>query len=118
MEYVQKAASAPLLWAYAENCESDYRCGSCLHFKRLQQFHSAFDSDSNYLNEAQNCVIKYLHTHSLRRGFGAKRHLRSFSASLLDGTRGENKINGFNFILANQIPIKLREKSKFGQFER
>lgn len=37
--------------------------------------------------------------------------------SLLEGTRGENKINGFNFILANQIPIKLKEKLKSGQCE-
>ncbi len=39
------------------------------------------------------------------------------SVSLLEGTRGENKINGFNFILANQIPIKLKEKLKSGQCE-
>lgn len=41
----------------------------------------------------------------------------SISVSLLEGTCGENKINGFNFILANQIPIKLKEKLKLGQCE-
>lgn len=48
-EYVQKAASAPSLWACDENCESDYRCGFCLHFKRLRQFHSVSGSDSRML---------------------------------------------------------------------
>lgn len=41
----------------------------------------------------------------------------SVSVSLLEETRGENKINGFSFILANQIPIKLKEKLKSGQCE-
>lgn len=36
------------------------------------------------------------------------------SVGLLEGTRWENKINGFNFILANQILIKLKEKLKSG----
>lgn len=52
--------------------------------------------------------------------FGEVRSEEKFTAislSLLERTRGENKINGFNFILANQIPIKLKEKLKSGQCE-
>lgn len=49
--------------------------------------------------------------------FGSEQAFMSISVSLLEGTHGENKINGFNFILANQIPIKLKEKLNSGQSE-
>lgn len=88
-ECVQKAASAPLLWAHDENCESDYRCGFCLYFKRLQQFHSVSDSDGKYLNKAQNCVIKYLHTHSLQRGSEQRDIYANFAGFIGRGAWGE-----------------------------
>lgn len=77
-EYMQKAATALKAWACSENCESDYPCGWCLYFNCLQPFHSVFDSDKRYLNKTQNCVIKYLHIHSLWRDLEAKRHLCLF----------------------------------------
>lgn len=51
------------------------------------------------------------------REVGSIETFTSVSLSSLEGTCGENKINGFNFVLANQIPIKLKEKFKSGQFE-
>lgn len=46
--------------------------------------------------------------------FVAKKHISSILVSLLKGMCGKSKINGFNFILANQNPIKLRGKLKSG----
>lgn len=89
MEYVQKAASASLLWAYAESCESDYHCGFCLHFNPLQQFHSLFDFDRKYLYKAHNCVIKYLHTHSLLRGSEQRDITAHFSEFIVRDSWGE-----------------------------
>ena len=116
MEYVQKAAPDPLLWAYAENCESDYRCGFCLHFKPLKQFHSLSTLTENIWIKhkiVSSNTYKLIQLLEVR----SKETLPPISVSLLEGMRGENKINGLNFILANQIPIKLKEKLKTGQCE-
>lgn len=56
-------------------------------------------------------TYKLIQLHEVR----SKETLPPISVNLLEGMRGENKINGFNFILANQIPIKLKEKLKTGQ---
>lgn len=115
--YVQKAASAPLLWPYAGNCESDYRCGFCLHFKRLQQV-SLSVQFWQHIFEYSTKLCHEMPTHSVpSERFRRKETFTPVSVSLLEGTRGENKINGFNFILANKIPIKLKEKLKSGQCE-
>lgn len=117
-EYMQKAATALKIWAYSESCESDYRCGLCLHFKCLQPFQCFSVWFWQKIFEWSTKLCHQIPTHSfVLARFGSKETFMSISGSLLEGTRGEKKINGFNFILANQIPIKLKEKLKPGQCE-
>lgn len=50
-----------------------------------------FDSDGKYLNEAQNCVIKYLQAHSLWRNL-EKKHTDFFSEFIWEVSVGRTKL--------------------------
>lgn len=116
--YVQKAASDLLLWAHT----------AAKLWKWLPLwFLSAFQTSAvlsvwfwRQIFERSTKLCHQMPTHSFTsERFSERREtLAPIPVSLLEGTRGESKINGFNFILANQIPIKLKEKLKSGQCEQ
>lgn len=105
---------SPASLSCAENCESDYHCGFCC-------FSNVCSSLAQCLIPMANIWMKHKivssNTYKLIHFGEIWRRNTLFQWVYLGGKCGENKINGFNFALANQTPIKLKEKLTSGQCE-
>lgn len=112
-EYIQEAASA-LLWAMLRTVKVII----AVVFVCILNVWSSF---TQCLILTANIWIKHkivsLNTYTFIYYRESKETFTPISVSLLEGMHGENKSNGFSFILANQIPIKLNEKLKSDQRE-
>lgn len=102
----------------AETCESNHRCGFSCFSKVCSTWIRCLIPVANTWIE-HKIVSSNTYTLAHFRVIWS-RNTQMFWVSLLVGTRGENKINGSNFTLANETPIKLKkeEKLKSGRCER
>lgn len=90
----------------AKNCESDYHCGFVLNVCSSLTHGSIPMANSwmRYKTVSSN-TYTLIHFWEIQ-----SKNTLTFHRVYWKGACGENKINDFNFILANQTPIKLKEK--------